>query len=216
MEGARGLGVDCAGLGEGQDNLVGCSFIDVRVCDCVFVTCFCVYLHVCIFARVQLWWHMSARADGDGRHGRDGKLLVWQYRYELDEAHLCKILPVEAVANGEDTAGAGAASVSPSALTAPTTTSSLSSESRATPFTIPVHHRKPWLLHSLPVNALNFCSFAAAETAKGLLVAVPSVRDGEIAGHLLPSGERVFSIGQPPGVKTGESRPCVRLVRLSR
>ena len=55
----------------------------------------------------------------ENRHGKDNKLLVWQYS-EADEIGLDKTLPVDG--QGES-------------------------------------NRKPWLLYTLDVNTLNFCSF---------------------------------------------------------
>ncbi|TKA65042.1 hypothetical protein B0A55_09116 [Friedmanniomyces simplex] len=74
--------------------------------------------------------------------------------------------------------------------------------------------KQPWLLHSLPVNALNFCFFATCRvpgdtTAAGLaptgsiLVAVPGVQDGHINVTSLPSEERVATIIDPKSIKTG-------------
>ena len=52
--------------------------------------------------------------------------------------------------------------------------------------------KQPWLLHSLAVNALNFCSFAmyhvlpsqnmfaASDDGMSILVATPGVQDGHV------------------------------------
>ncbi|KAK1051381.1 Astra associated protein 1 Asa1 [Friedmanniomyces endolithicus] len=76
--------------------------------------------------------------------------------------------------------------------------------------------KDPWLLHSLPVNALNFCSFATCRvpvpeentdpknpSTEELLVAVPGVQDGHINVTSLPSEERVATILDPKDIKTG-------------
>ncbi|KAK0938189.1 Astra associated protein 1 Asa1 [Friedmanniomyces endolithicus] len=76
--------------------------------------------------------------------------------------------------------------------------------------------KEPWLLHSLSVNALNFCSFATCRvpvpeeiTGPGsppnhqILIAVPGVQDGHINVTSLPSEERVATIIDPKDIKTG-------------
>ncbi|KAK1064986.1 Astra associated protein 1 Asa1 [Friedmanniomyces endolithicus] len=92
-----------------------------------------------------------------------------------------------------------------------------SSFSTTLPIEDPESERKaPWLLHSLPVNALNFCSFATCRvpvleeitTANTLptnntLIAVPGVQDGHINVTSLPSEERVATILDPKDIKTG-------------
>ena len=81
---------------------------------------------------------------------------------------------------------------------------------------------KPWLLHSLPVNALNFCAFSmtfielasskSAESAQpepsvsrqNVLFAVPNALDsGGIDIFHLPSERRLTTIRSDPSVKTG-------------
>lgn len=74
---------------------------------------------------------------------------------------------------------------------------------------------QPWLLHSLDVNALNFCSFAmyqsidpknevaASRNDTSILVATPGVQDGWINVTSLPSEERIAIIPGPKDTKTG-------------
>ncbi|KAF2423648.1 WD40 repeat-like protein [Tothia fuscella] len=72
--------------------------------------------------------------------------------------------------------------------------------------------KEPWLLHSLPVNALNFCAFAMCseqemkvgnekemrdrnETQSGsILVAVPGLQEGFVNIIQLPSEERLHTV----------------------
>lgn len=68
----------------------------------------------------------------------------------------------------------------------------------------------PWLLHSLTVNTLNFCSFASCPVHPSpdsqndsIFVAVPGVRDSDVAVWSLPSQERAYTVGMPQGTKTG-------------
>jgi WD40 repeat protein len=82
--------------------------------------------------------------------------------------------------------------------------------------------KQPWLLHSLDVNALNFCSFAMcqmptlpspAEPASSpspqhppqstILIAVPGVQDGLINITALPSQTRYATIPPPKDTSTG-------------
>ncbi|KAK8161098.1 quinon protein alcohol dehydrogenase-like superfamily [Phyllosticta citrichinensis] len=74
-----------------------------------------------------------------------------------------------------------------------------------------VHRKQPWLLHSIPVNTLNFCPFAICRVDNdnnddddddSTLVAVPGVLDGQIAVHGLPS-ERRFSTVPKTELQTG-------------
>jgi ASTRA-associated protein 1 len=66
--------------------------------------------------------------------------------------------------------------------------------------------KKPWLLHSLPVHALNFCSFAmcnertseAAGSSPNILIAVPGLQDGQIFITSLPPETRFANIPPPP------------------
>ena len=83
---------------------------------------------------------------------------------------------------------------------------------------------QPWLLHSLPVNALNFCAFSittfgtttqsqgqgqsedakATATHRHVLFAVPNALDsGGIDIFHLPSERRLTTIKSDPSVKTG-------------
>jgi WD40 repeat protein len=76
--------------------------------------------------------------------------------------------------------------------------------------------KQPWLLHTLTVNAINFCSFTMMSeisqidvtpgqqrTADTILIAVPGVQDGFINVVQLPSEDRVATIPTPKDVKTG-------------
>ncbi|KAF3189479.1 ASTRA complex subunit [Orbilia oligospora] len=72
------------------------------------------------------------------------------------------------------------------------------------------HHRPPWLLHALDVNALNFCSFAMcpslnSASSSQILLAVPSSKDpNAIDIYHLPSQTRVHAaVGQHLDFKTG-------------
>ncbi|KAK6495444.1 ASTRA complex subunit [Arthrobotrys musiformis] len=73
------------------------------------------------------------------------------------------------------------------------------------------HHRPPWLLHSLDVNALNFCSFAMcpgfSENSgdSHILLAVPSSKDpNTIDIYHLPSQTRLHTaVGHHMNFKTG-------------
>ncbi|KAK6363791.1 ASTRA complex subunit [Orbilia blumenaviensis] len=80
------------------------------------------------------------------------------------------------------------------------------------------HHRPPWLLHSLDVNALNFCAFAMCmclypgqyyppenSSDSQILLAVPSSKDpNTIDIYHLPSQTRVHAtVGQHLNFKTG-------------
>ncbi|KAK4574733.1 Astra associated protein 1 Asa1 [Recurvomyces mirabilis] len=80
----------------------------------------------------------------------------------------------------------------------------------------PADSRQPWLLHSLTVNALNFCSFAicihpdsstSSETSidapSDILVAVPGVQDGYININSLPDEQRFATVINPKDIKTG-------------
>lgn len=113
------------------------------------------------------------------RHGRDGKLHIWQLR-EQDEEGMSKTLPIDD----------------------------------------PVTERKtPWLLHTLIVNAVNFCSFASlaspktgstidtsgdeSDNGQDLLIATPGVQDGSIKVTSFPSESRIATIPAPKGTSTG-------------
>ncbi|KAJ5546169.1 hypothetical protein N7494_003754 [Penicillium frequentans] len=81
---------------------------------------------------------------------------------------------------------------------------------------------QPWLLHSLPVNALNFCAFSMtsintadnsssehvqtgqSSTPRNILFAVPNALDsGGVDIFHLPSELRLSTIPSDPAVKTG-------------
>jgi ASTRA-associated protein 1 len=79
-----------------------------------------------------------------------------------------------------------------------------------------LERKQPWLLHTLTVNSLNFCSFtlmqgislndntaASPATSESVLVAVPGVQDGMINVVQLPSEDRIATIPTPKDVKTG-------------
>ncbi|KAI9745642.1 MAG: ASTRA complex subunit [Claussenomyces sp. TS43310] len=77
-----------------------------------------------------------------------------------------------------------------------------------------MHRRRPWLLHALPVNALNFCAFGdcaarGAELVSGgeadeLLVAVPNaVRSEAVDIFHLPSERRLYTVAGDGSVNTG-------------
>lgn len=110
--------------------------------------------------------------------GRDSRLIVWQLRAS-DEDGLEKKLPVDGATDGQ---------------------------------------RQPWMLHSLSVNSLNFCAFSACPTLgtpllpaspdtahleRGLVIAVPAPRDGQIDIFQLPSEHRLSRVAAIEDVKTG-------------
>lgn len=113
------------------------------------------------------------------RHGRDGRLHIWQLR-EQDEAGLSTTLPID----------------DPVA-----------------------ERREPWLLHTLVVNAINFCAFAslvspkaeatirnasnACDESDALLIATPGVQDGSINITSFPTEARVATIPAPKDTNTG-------------
>ncbi|POS88293.1 hypothetical protein EPUL_000085 [Erysiphe pulchra] len=69
--------------------------------------------------------------------------------------------------------------------------------------------KQPWLLYSLDVNTLNFCSFAQTETfieesTTGLLIAVPDIMSSEkVEIYHLPSSTRLYTIPASPLFKGG-------------
>ncbi|OQO09318.1 hypothetical protein B0A48_04716 [Cryoendolithus antarcticus] len=70
--------------------------------------------------------------------------------------------------------------------------------------------KAPWLLHSLDVNALNFCSFAMCRIPdsdhsheQSILIAVPGVNDGAITITSLPSQSRFAAIPPLKDINTG-------------
>lgn len=112
-------------------------------------------------------------ANGSYRHGRDGKLHIWQLGEE-DEVTLSKLLPIDDAV---------------------------------------VERKQPWLLHTLLVSAINFCSFAslpsnhASPTHSGrndeLLIATPGIQDGSINVTTFPTENRIATIPAPKGTNTG-------------
>ncbi|SMR61402.1 unnamed protein product [Zymoseptoria tritici ST99CH_3D1] len=82
---------------------------------------------------------------------------------------------------------------------------------------------QPWLLHSLDVNALNFCSFASCLdltssstlSSQNLLIAVPGLQDGHINLTSLPTEDRIATIPSPKESNTGMVM-AIRLVFVPR
>ncbi|KAK6441007.1 Astra associated protein 1 Asa1 [Oleoguttula sp. CCFEE 5521] len=73
-----------------------------------------------------------------------------------------------------------------------------------------VERKPPWLLHSLDVNALNFCSFAMCHipnsdpsAEQNILIAVPGINDGVITVTSLPSQSRFVAISPLKEFNTG-------------
>lgn len=74
-----------------------------------------------------------------------------------------------------------------------------------------MERRQPWLLHSLPVNSLNFCSFAMCRDLRSsqsqpkadLLVAVPGIQDGQVNITAIPGEGRFATLPPPKDIKTG-------------
>ncbi|KAK4953756.1 Astra associated protein 1 Asa1 [Elasticomyces elasticus] len=65
--------------------------------------------------------------------------------------------------------------------------------------------KKPWLLHSLHINALNFCSFAMCRVpdSTSILIAVTGIQDGHVNVTSLPEEQRVATIIDPKSIQTG-------------
>lgn len=74
--------------------------------------------------------------------------------------------------------------------------------------------KQPWLLHTLIVNAINFCSFASLPSftlsfpdsgigTEELLIATPGVQDGSINVTSFPAETRIATIPAPKGTSTG-------------
>lgn len=76
---------------------------------------------------------------------------------------------------------------------------------------------EPWLLHTISVNTLNFCSFSACEASpseaaqlspdtidKALLVAVPGDTEGDVDVISLPSKAKLSTIRAPSTTKLGK------------
>ncbi|KAK6001022.1 hypothetical protein QM012_003105 [Aureobasidium pullulans] len=83
---------------------------------------------------------------------------------------------------------------------------------------------EPWLLHTIPVNTLNFCSFSACEASaseaaqlspdaidQALLVAVPGDTEGNIDVYSLPSKAKLSTICAPSTIKLGMAM-CVKML----
>jgi hypothetical protein len=79
---------------------------------------------------------------------------------------------------------------------------------------------EPWLLHTISVNTLNFCSFAACEASPSevaqlsfeaidttLLVAVPGDSEGDIDVWSLPSKAKLTTVCAPKTTKLGKFLP---------
>jgi len=108
--------------------------------------------------------HWPSRDDNIITHGRDHRLKVWQLRSE-DEGALSKTLPADEV----DGFGEGKIRVE---------------ERRA----------MPWLLHSIEVNALNFCGFAVCPAP------VPAATDGSTTatGASVVNGQKLAETNGAP------------------
>jgi len=75
------------------------------------------------------------------------------------------------------------------------------------------HRKDPWLLHSLSVNTLNFCSFSLCislhatlndlSSSSPAILAVPGFKDGFVDIWELPSEQRLHNVPPPPDAKTG-------------
>ena len=75
--------------------------------------------------------------------------------------------------------------------------------------------KQPWLLHSLVVHALNFCSFTMCAKPMtnatsnedprktSILIATPGVQDGQVNVTSLPGEERIATIPSPKAINTG-------------
>ncbi|KAG9953169.1 WD40 repeat-like protein, partial [Aureobasidium melanogenum] len=83
---------------------------------------------------------------------------------------------------------------------------------------------EPWLLHTISVNTLNFCSFSACEASpseaaqlspdtidKALLVAVPGDTEGDVDVISLPSKAKLSTIRAPSTTKLGMAM-CVKIL----
>ncbi|KAF2275558.1 WD40 repeat-like protein [Westerdykella ornata] len=81
-----------------------------------------------------------------------------------------------------------------------------------------IHRPKPWLLHTLPVNTLNFCAFSMcrehrdstqqqtashAGVADSILVAVPARDDKKIEVYRFPEEKLVYVVPQVQPTDTG-------------
>ncbi|PPJ56931.1 hypothetical protein CBER1_02268 [Cercospora berteroae] len=85
-------------------------------------------------------------------------------------------------------------------------------------------HKQPWLLHTIPVNALNFCSFNTIHAPKqgtrdlpteGILLGTPGVHDGSINVTSLPSQDRIATIPAPKEVQNAGMVMAIGLVFTS-
>ncbi|KAI4741851.1 WD40 repeat-like protein [Aureobasidium sp. EXF-12298] len=83
---------------------------------------------------------------------------------------------------------------------------------------------EPWLLHTISVNTLNFCSFSACKTSPSeaaqlsseaidttLLVAVPGDTEGDIDVYSLPSKAKLTTVCAPRTTKLGMAM-CVKIL----
>jgi hypothetical protein len=93
-------------------------------------------------------------------------------------------------------------------------------------------HPKPWLLHTLPVNTLNFCAFSllpepapssnastpASASHYGLhgslLVAVPARDDNKIEVYRFPDEKLSAVVPRVPQTNTGEIDPIQHFIAL--
>ena len=71
-------------------------------------------------------------------------------------------------------------------------------------------HKQPWLLHTVPVNALNFCSFSMIHAPNqgthdiptdGILLGTPGLQDGSVNITSLPAEGRVATIPKPANIE---------------
>jgi ASTRA-associated protein 1 len=106
-----------------------------------------------------------------------------------------------------------------------------------------MHRKEPWLLHSLQINTLNFCSFAMcagltptllspqqpqqpptsnppeSQTPSPILIATVSPKDNQIDIFQLPSEKRLYRSAAPSGSSLAQDKigmvMCVRIFYLS-
>lgn len=70
--------------------------------------------------------------------------------------------------------------------------------------------KSPWLLHTLPVNALNFCAFSMTHALRegthdvpveGIFLGTPGLQDGSVNITSLPAEGRVATIPKPASIE---------------